>query len=223
MYRPLGLTEENKDNKYFLLYYQFLKNAFGFRYLSTDGLGVPVYLDKMPDSKAKIERFRDFVSGLSNLAEFMTAKVSIKRENVTEVASHEHNLLQCLDIILGSIQFRLNDLHKEIPIGKRRRGKRTVAKEKVYKHINARIRKLRPNFNIGVSTGQSSLRDRWTHPYRHWLFVPTNHKIQTGIGKKRRPHSTYMSIPSGTKDFGAYRAFQAFICESRLTNQGLSG
>ena len=188
LHKPLGLTKEHAENKYFLLYYQFIKNAFGFRdfQFPAPHVSVRVYLDKMPDTEVKIERFRNFVSGLTNDQDFIGNRVVIHNENVTEVTSHEHDLLQCLDVILGSIQFRLNDLHKEIPSGKRRRGKRTVAKEKVYKHISSHIRKLKPGFNIGISTGAADLKDRWRHPYRHWLFVPKNFEFDQNAGKKVR-------------------------------------
>lgn len=90
----------------------------------------------------------------------------------------DHDILQCLDVVLGSIQFRLNDKHKEIPLGAKRRGKRTIAKEKLYKHINGRIREIYPGFNIGISTGvKGDKSNRWKHPYRHWLFLPANKKV----------------------------------------------
>jgi len=60
----------------------------------------------------------------------------IPEDQIAEVKSHNHVLLQCVDIVLGAIQFRLNDLHKVTPEGKWRRGKRTIAKEKLYKMIN---------------------------------------------------------------------------------------
>lgn len=75
--------------------------------------------------------------------------------------------------------FRLNDLHKVMPEGKHRRGKRTVAKEKLYKTIFAEIEKLYPRFNIGISTGMNHPRyeNGWEAPYRHWKFVPRDFKI----------------------------------------------
>jgi len=38
---------------------------------------------------------------------------------------------------------------------------------------------LYPNFNIGISTGQSrpGWENRWTAPYRHWSFVPKEFKV----------------------------------------------
>lgn len=77
-----------------------------------------------------------------------------------------------MDIILGAMAFRLNDLHKERPEGSIIRGKRTIAKEKLYKHINNRIRQIYPNFNIGISTTKSPIEKIWELPYRHWKFIP---------------------------------------------------
>ena len=39
--------------------------------------------------------------------------------------------MQCLDIVLGAMAFRLNDMHKEKRPDTNRRGKRTIAKEKL--------------------------------------------------------------------------------------------
>jgi hypothetical protein len=90
------------------------------------------------------------------------------------VTSREHILLQCLDIVLGVMHFRLNDKHLEKSEGKHRRAKRTVAKERLYKSILEEIKLIKPDFkhfNIGISTS-ASLPNRWKEPYLHWNFVP---------------------------------------------------
>ena len=67
--------------------------------------------------------------------------------------------------------FRLNDKHKEKAAGKRVRGKRTRAKEILYKHILQEVRKWKPGFNAGITTGiPGGLKDLWEQPYRHWNF-----------------------------------------------------
>lgn len=75
-------------------------------------------------------------------------------DHITEINSKEHVLLQCVDIILGAMAFRLNDLHKVKPEGASRRGKRTLAKDRLYRHILAEIRTLKPSFNPKVSTAR---------------------------------------------------------------------
>ena len=76
--------------------------------------------------------------------EFRKAKIYIKEDQIAEVSSHDHVLMQCLDVVLGSIQFRLNNKHLIKPLGKKRRGKKTIAKEKLYKYILRRIRNIYP-------------------------------------------------------------------------------
>jgi len=69
--------------------------------------------------------------------------------------------------------FRLNDKHKAKIPGTRRRGKRTKAKEKLYKAISQEVRGIYPGFNIGMTTGRrGGPGDMWKHLYRHWLFKP---------------------------------------------------
>ncbi len=85
--------------------------------------------------------------------------------------------MQFLDVVLGAMAFKLNKLDR-IKGENGRRGKRTLAKEKVYNHISQRIRMLYPNFNIGITTGRNGqIDDLYTMPYRHWSFKPKNSEI----------------------------------------------
>ena len=75
------------------------------------------------------------------------------------------------------MQFRLNDKHKKKPKGSYRRGKKTIAKDKLYKHINKKIQELYDfQFNVGISTGRSHYSSNWDFPYRHWNFIPNEHE-----------------------------------------------
>lgn len=177
------------ENSYFMLYYQFVKHAFGLRFCNPGPkqvATVSVLLDDAPDTKEKLENFRSYLSTLSDYAVFQSARVRIAKEDLAEVDSRHHILLQAVDVVLGAMNFRLNEFHKEIPLGKRYRGKRTRAKERVYKHINARIRDIHPGFNIGVSTSRASGRHlMWSHPYRHWCFVPAGSIKDLRLGKRK--------------------------------------
>jgi len=78
-------------------------------------------------------------------------------------------------------------MHLAKPPGEYRRGKRTRAKEKLYKIILREIRLVKPeleNFNIGRTTRYVNMSDRWTAPYMHWNFVPKKHKFNN---KKTKP------------------------------------
>ena len=186
--RPRRLEEYQIGNEYFLLYYQFIKHAFGLRFCNpgrASEVSVTVYLDDVPDTRAKLDNFKNYLSGLSDFPVFHNSRIVIPKSEITDVRSDDHVILQAVDIILGSMQFRLNDLHKAKPEGARIRGKRTRAKERVYKHINKRIRGIYPNFNIGASTGQADgPSSKWLHPYRHWCFVPTDAVQDRTQGKR---------------------------------------
>jgi len=190
--RHRNLTSEHLENRYFILYYTFLKSAFGLDCspIVPGGVRLRIYPDQIPDKAVKVERFSDFLLGLARRPEFRTRKITIRREDITGVVSHEHDILQCLDIILGAMNFRLNDLHKAKPErgNNKLRAARTRRKEDVYKHINARIRQIYPGFNIGTSTGRKAVDSRWADPYRHWRLMPkaANRVVLPGSKKKKK-------------------------------------
>ncbi len=181
------LDDYQIDNEYFLLYYQFIKHAFGLQFSTpADGTAsAAILLDDIPHNREKLEEFKRYMSSLSDYPVWRRAGFSINAEDITDVDSKKHNILQALDVILGGIQSRLNEKHtKPIPPAKRRT-KRARAKEQVYKAIKDRIFSIYPNFNVGNSTGQANgPQDRFHHPYRHWLFIPNGAKIDQKRTKK---------------------------------------
>lgn len=186
--RPRQLEDYQIGNEYFLLYYQFIKHAFGLRFCNPErqtSVTVSVFLDDVPDTREKLDNFKNYLSGLSDFPVFHRNRIMIPKSEITDIKSDDHVILQAVDVVLGSMQFRLNDLHKAKPEGARVRGKRTRAKERVYKHINARIRRIYPNFNIGTSTGQADgPSSKWLHPYRHWCFMPADAVQDRTKGKR---------------------------------------
>ncbi len=171
------LQEYQIDNEYFLLYHQFIKHAFGLRYCNQEGgrASAAVLLDDVPHNALKLHEFKTYLSSLSSFPVWRRANFSIAYEDIAEADSRKHNILQALDVVLGAMQSRLNEKHtRPVPPAKRR-SKRALAKAKVYAAIKDRIWEIYPNFNVGASTGHpNGLSDRWTHAYRHWLFVPSN-------------------------------------------------
>jgi hypothetical protein len=172
-YRPRKLTPEQIQNQYAILYYFFIRHAFGLVFSPPNSLytTVRIYPDQLPLAPNQVKVFKDFLVKLTHRAEFQARGLKIWPENISEVVSHDHDILQCLDIVLGAMNFYLNDKNKEKPPGARQRSPKTRAKEKIYKHINRRIRGIYPNFNVGMTTGhQGDKSNRWNHPYRHWNF-----------------------------------------------------
>lgn len=187
--RPVGLTQEDRDLGYFKLYYQFLKHAFGLAYVENVHplVNLRIYLDDMPDTKERCSQFKAHLHHLPQRLESRATRGVIEEKDVAEVRSHDHVLLQCLDIVLGSMCFRLNNKHKEKPPGQRLRGKRTVAKEELYRHIHKEICSLRERFNIGISTAfDGDPANAWNHPYRHWRFQSSEVEHRSELTKRHK-------------------------------------
>jgi hypothetical protein len=180
-FRATGLTTEQKSNFFLLLYYQFLKHSFGLKYLSAtnDINSLSIFFDHIPDTTANKILFKKYVKGLESLPEFINAKISIAPDEISEVDSSKHIVMQCLDIVLGAMAFKLNKMDIKKREGTNKRGKRTMAKAKVFKHIYTRINKIYPNFSINQSTStDNDMINLWKHPYRHWVFKPVNYEFE---------------------------------------------
>lgn len=171
------LTSEQKEQEFTILYYEFIKHGFGLQYCDypMKDRHVRLFLDDIPARGSQIATFKNFILGLNKDPVFKANGIKIQNNDIIEVDSSEHLLLQLLDLILGSICFRLNNKHliKQADTG--RRGKRTILKEKLYKYIYSKISEIRPGFNIGESTGFVSYKDNWEFPYKHWSFKPRNY------------------------------------------------
>jgi hypothetical protein len=179
-FHPQGLTQEQRDNQFHLLYYQFIKHAFGVKFapIHAEKASLRINFDKLPDKEDKNSVFKNFIYGLNR--EINCKNIFLPKDNISEVVSHDHNILQCLDVVLGSIAFKLNKLDRIKDSSTGKRGKKTVAKDNLYSFIYSEIRNLYPGycFNIGINTGKREGDDsHWTMPYRHWNFVPSNHVV----------------------------------------------
>ncbi|WP_330942345.1 DUF3800 domain-containing protein [Bacillus velezensis] len=169
-------TKEEHEESYFKLYYQFIKHAFGLKYsnLTNEKINLRLYFDQFPDKKTKVDKFKNFIYDLRLSDDFINANLSIRYDDIVEVSSHDHVILQCADIVTGAMFFRLNKLHLEKNEETGKRGKRTIAKEKLYKHIHKRICEIRSNFNVGVGTSNDGdIINKWNYPYSHWKFTPS--------------------------------------------------
>ena len=180
-----GLTKEQTDNEYSILYYYFLKDAFGMKYSNSTPYKTKVnfslYLDDLPCSKEQKEIFNK--SLFRNNVGFQQNNVEITE--FVEIDSKKHVIQQCMDIILGSMNFKLNDFDKIKDEKTGKRSKRTIAKEKLYKVINKNIREIRKNFNIGITTGiNGDQSNYWKHLYRHWNFISSYSHFDETLTKR---------------------------------------
>ncbi|WP_113928802.1 hypothetical protein [Bacillus sp. P14.5] len=61
------------------------------------------------------KEFIDYIHSLQNGEEFKEAKLVFKsKEDIAEAVSHKRVILQCLDIVLGTMEYRLNEKNKII-------------------------------------------------------------------------------------------------------------
>lgn len=198
VYQPQGLTEEDHKNGYFKLYYQFIKHAYGLPYTKLSSpTRLRVYFDVFPENREAASQFKGFLLGLNRDKKIQKAGFSLRQEDIAEVNSHDHVLLQCLDVVLGAIQFRLNEKHEEKISGSDMRAKRTIAKENLYNTILEEIRSIKENFDIGVSTftSNNTFKERWSEPYLHWSFVPRIHIFRKEFAKAEKNNPSLPTQP----------------------------
>ncbi|MBP5397786.1 MAG: DUF3800 domain-containing protein [Bacteroidales bacterium] len=180
---PSNLSPEQVHNKYSLLYYQFVKNAFGLIY--HDGPDdAPVYLrlyfDEIPYPLDQRAAFKSHILSLQRHSRFRKAHLKIRPDDIVEINSEKHSIQQCMDIVLGSMSFMLNRKNEVVPEGSAERGRRTIAKEKLFNHILQLIRESDDIllFDISKTTPIVISQDYWTMPYRHWKFMTSEFRTE---------------------------------------------
>ena len=192
VYQPQGLTEDDHKNGYFKLYYQFIKHAYGLPYAKLNfAAKLRVYFDLFPENREAASQFKGFLLGLNKERRIRKAGLSLQQEDIAEVNSHDHVLLQCLDVVLGAVQFRLNEKQNEKIYGTEIRAKRTIAKEKLFNTVLEEIKSIKDffkDFDIGISTftPNHAFEERWSEPYLHWSFVPKIHIFRKEFAKAEK-------------------------------------
>ena len=173
---PSNLNSEQVHNRYSLLYYQFVKHAFGLTYHDAPQdkpIYLRLYFDEIPYPINQRDAFKSHIFSLQQNSRFRKAKIRIRMDDVVEINSSKHSIQQCMDIVLGSISFMLNKKNLIVPDGKTSRGHRTIAKEQLFFHILKRIQESNgvEIFDISRTTPIKIPNDFWTMPYRHWKFT----------------------------------------------------
>ena len=180
-----GLTKEQTDNEYSILYYYFLKDAFGLKFSNDNPfehkINFSLYLDDLPCSEEQKNSLKKSMYRYN----YELKQNNIEIIEMVEIDSKIHVIQQCMDIILGSMNFKLNDFDKIKDEETGKRSKRTRAKDKLYKIINKNIRDIRKGFNVGVSTSyDNDMSNIWKHQYRHWNFVSKYSHFDKSLTKK---------------------------------------
>ncbi len=180
-----GLSKEHTDNEYSILYYYFLKDAFGLKFSNPtpfkNKVNFSLYLDDLPCSEYQKTSLKNSLYRYN----YELKQSNIEIIEIVEIDSKKHVIQQCMDIILGAMNFRLNDFHKLKDADTGKRSKRTIAKDKLYKIINKNIRDIRPGFNVGMNTSNDGdITNIWKHQYRHWNFISRYSHFDKSLTKR---------------------------------------
>jgi len=186
-FHPRCLSRDQIRNGYYYLYYQFIKGAFGLQsiYFYPETVSIRINFDKLPDKKDQNKIFKNYIFGINKLLNGNGMYLNI--DNISEVESHKHVILQCLDVVLGSMGFKLNKNCRVDSKMTREQGGKTKAKEELYCHIKSEIDSLYPSFSFNVekNTGKhEGPLSFWSMPYRHWSFIPTQCEFIDNRGDK---------------------------------------
>ena len=139
--------------------------------------------DEIPYPLDQRDAFKAHILSLQKFWQFRKARLKIRLDDIAEINSKKHTIQQCMDIVLGAMAFVLNKKHLETAPGTNERGKRTIAKEKLFNHIIELIKESNgcEVFYICETTPSKSPKDYWITPYRHWKFLPAEFKDQKCI------------------------------------------
>lgn len=135
---------------------------------------IELFPDNLPHAHEKKQEFARFLQWCHNGKRF-AHQSPFRVVEVGDVESRNHVILQCVDLIIGAVGYKLNKEYKAAP--RSRRSKTAHAKIPLYERIRHSLGRIDMNergtraFSIGVSTGQELDRaDRWRHKFRQWDF-----------------------------------------------------
>lgn len=90
--QPINISQEQRKKGFHLLYYQFIKHAFGLKYsnTSTNPVHLRAYFDRLPDTREKNQLFKEHIHSLQNQSWLKAANIRIRPEDITEIDSKNH-------------------------------------------------------------------------------------------------------------------------------------
>ena len=126
--------------------------------------------DVLPETKNKVATFKNYlINNLTHIHEATaTSKVFLSIQNIQEVDSKKHIILQMVDVIVGLIDFIVNDDQKK--------SKRWYAKHKIAEVLLSYINELHPNFDIYTTTPPLRGNNAWLDKYKHFIYKKSARK-----------------------------------------------
>lgn len=150
-------------------YYFFLRYSFALNYSPSD-INLRIMFDELPDKKSVNDDFKQhLIENLNIKARFSTEhSVSLNLENIHEVDSRKHLVLQCVDVIVGILDYFCNSYISESYIS----SKKEMGRYMVMKYIFSFINEQNPLFEILETTPQLLSKKGWNLKYAHYLYKP---------------------------------------------------
>lgn len=156
------------ENETFMkFYYLFIRHAFALPYARED-INLRLIFDALPEKPDNRNKFKSYlIRNLTHIPDIdIDNDIHIKRDAIEEVDSKKHIILQCADVIVGLIDFCLNDIHNTQQI----KSKRWYAKNKVLQVLLSYIEDLHPNFQLCVTTPPLRGYNSWLDKYKHFIY-----------------------------------------------------
>lgn len=146
-------------------YHTFIINAFNIFY-AKHNFRLRVVCDDLPETKKQCRVFKQcLVQKIATNKKPNTNKVYIKQRYIEEVDSSKHVILQCVDVIVGLVDFILNTSKDDI-----RQSKRAMARYRVWNHLIECIKDLDNNFVVEETTRPVYSFRGWVKKYSHFVY-----------------------------------------------------
>lgn len=187
MFKDRSYHYDNPENyseldMQFRLYYQFLKNSFGFQFLPVNGQSeILLRLDGHSSQKHKDELDK-FVLDLPRL--WGRNDITFR---VTYIESDKFIRLQVCDLLMGAAGYKGNKIHHRRENNKRGMTKKQKLKIELADYIYNKLRKINEidrgskAFNWFESTGlNANTENRFHHKMRIWKFIPNSYRKNKG-------------------------------------------
>lgn len=164
----LDVLPKAVDETYCKFYYLFLRYAFSIYYAKRD-ISLRLTFDDLPETKEACKKLKTYlVNNLNIVTVDYGNKVHLVADDIEEVDSKKHIILQCMDVIMGLVDFHLNATEAA------RSSKRGQARSYVWKFVLAKINEIHENFVLTETTMPLYSHKGWNNIYKHFVFKHKN-------------------------------------------------
>ena len=160
---------KSQNETYSKFYHTFIINAFNIFY-AKENIKLRLVFDDLPETKEQCKKFKQcLIKSINHNTKPNTNKAKVNKEAIEEVDSKKHIILQCVDVIVGLVDFALNTTNEEI-----KNSKRALAKYKVWETVLSFIYEINPYFIITETTRPVYSIKGWKSKYSHFVYHQKN-------------------------------------------------